>query len=203
MPYGMSRGARCDCQRSLDPHQTMMVPLVEKTTQPFVSFPSHAGLPLTEQPKLRFAVGTFDSWSQVREALRDLRARGLILDRFNCLALERLFPGKTIIAPDHEPVAVQTLQFPSSSERIACTSGPLANCLMERLASGAPNLKHALGLWLIPRHAAHFQDAVQEGRILLWIRVADADDERRAYQGLLAHSSNSVGVHDLALPGEQ
>src|SRR5262249_40361432 len=27
-----------------------------------------------------------------------------------------------------------------------------------------------------------------------------ADDERRAYQTLLAHSSNSVGVHDLIAP---
>ena len=181
----------------------MIVLLVEKTTEPFVNFPSHAGLPLAEQPKLRFAVGTFDSWSQVREALRDLRARGVVLDSFNCLALKRLFSGKTIMAPDHEPVAVEVLPFPSSSELIACTSGPLANCLMERLASGASNLRHALGLWLIPRHAAHFQDAVQAGRILLWIRVPDADDERRAYQTLLTHSSNSVGVHDLVLPGEQ
>jgi hypothetical protein len=158
---------------------------------------------LTEQPKLRFAVGTFDSWSQVREALRDLRARGLVLDSFNCLALKRLFSGKTIMAPDHEPMAVQPLPFPGSCELIACTSGPLANCLMERLASGAASLKQALGLWLIPRHAAHFQDAIKADRILLWIRVSDADDERRAYQSLLAHSSNSVGVHDLVLPGEQ
>ena len=194
---------RFDYRHNLDAHQTMMVPHVEKTTEPFVNFPSQAGLPLTEQPKLRFAVGTFDTWSQVREALRDLRARGFVLDSFNCIALKRLFSGKIIMAPDHESVAVQALPFPSSSELIACTSGPLANCLMERLASGAPSLKHALGLWLIPRHAAHFQAAVQAGGILLWIRVADADDERRAYQSLLAHSSNSVGVHDLVLPGEQ
>jgi hypothetical protein len=181
----------------------MMVLLVEKTTEPFVNFPYHAGLPLTEQPKLRFAVGTFESWSQVREALRDLRARGLVLDSFNCLALKRLFSGKTIMAPDREPVPVQALPFPGSSQLIACTSGPLANCLMDRLAAGASSLKHALGLWLISRHAAHFQDAVQAGSILLWIRVADADDERRAYHSLLAHSSDSVGVHDLVLPGEQ
>ena len=158
----------------------MMVLLVEKTTEPFVNFPSHAGLPLTEQPKLRFAVGTFDSWSQVREALRDLRVRGLVLDSFNCLGLKRLFSDKTIMAPNQEPVAVQVLPFPVSSEPIACTSGPLANGLMARLGAGAPSLKHAFGRWLIPRHAAHFQDAAQAGKILLWIRVADAYDERRA-----------------------
>jgi hypothetical protein len=48
---------------------------------------------LTEKPKLRFAVGTFDSWAQVRNALHDLRVRGLVLDSFNCVALERLFAG--------------------------------------------------------------------------------------------------------------
>jgi hypothetical protein len=41
------------------------------------------------------------------------------------------------------------------------------------------------------------------GGVLLWVRVADADDERLAYQCLLVHSSNCVGVHDLVLPGEQ
>jgi hypothetical protein len=158
---------------------------------------------LTEQPKLRFAVGTFDSWSQVRDALRDLRVRGLVLDSFNCLALTHLFSGRTILAPDQEPVAVQALPFSARSAAIACTSGPLASRLMERLAAGASSLRDALGLWLIARHAAHFEDAVQAGRILLWIRVADADDERLAYQCLLAHSSNSVGVHDLMVPGEQ
>jgi hypothetical protein len=95
------------------------------------------------------------------------------------------------------------LRFAESSEAIACTSGPLADSLLERIDSGAQSLKEALSRWLIPRHAAHFLDAVEAGRILFWIRVADADDERRACLSLLAHSSNSVGVHDLMLPGEQ
>lgn len=176
---------------------------MEKTAEAFLTFLTHTGPPLGEQHKLRFAVGTFDTWSQLRNALSDLRVRGLVLDSFNCLALKRLFSGKTIVAPDHEPVVVQAMPFPDNSELIACTSGPLANCLMERLSSGASSLKQALSLWLIPRHAAHFENAIQEGRILLWIRIADADDERRAYQSLLAHSSISVGVHDLVLPGEQ
>jgi hypothetical protein len=158
---------------------------------------------LTEQPKLRFVVGTFDNWPQVRDALRDLRTRGLVLDSFNCLALEHQFGGKIILAPDQEPVAVQTLPFAQSSEAMACTQGPLADRLMERIGSGARSLKDALGRWLIPRHAVHFQNAIEAGKILLWIRVTDADDERRANQSLLAHSSNSVGVHDLVLPGEQ
>jgi hypothetical protein len=151
---------------------------------------------------LRFAVGTFDSWEEVRDALDDLRSRGLVLDSFNCVALERLFADKTIMAPDRQPVGVEVLPFLESSKLIACTSGPLTLALMEKIRSGARCLKDALGHWLIPRHAAHFQGAVEAGKILLWIRVRDADEERHAYRTLLAHSSNSVGVHDLMLPGE-
>jgi hypothetical protein len=157
---------------------------------------------VTDQPKLRFAVGTFDSWPQLREALRELRARGLVLNSFNCLALQRLFVGKTIVAPDQEPVTIAALPFAEGSTLIACTRGPLANRLLDRIDSGARDLKDALSRWLLPRHAAHFEDAVQAGKILFWIRVGDAHEERRAYQTLLAHSSNSVGVHDLRLPGE-
>jgi hypothetical protein len=154
---------------------------------------------LARQTKLRFAVGTFDSWPQVREALRDARMRGLAFDGFNCLALERVFAGKTIMAPDQERVPIRLMPFPGDAEPVACTSGALADRLMLCLDAGAGSLKDALCHWLIPRHAACFESVVLAGKILLWIRVASDDDERRAYQCLLAQSSNSVGVHDLGV----
>ena len=126
---------------------------------------------------------------------RDARLRTLAFDRFNCLALERIFGDKNVAAPSL--VNIQTLAFSGNRYPICCTSGPLATCLAEQLGAGAQTLREALGYWLVPRHAAHFQKAIEEGKILLWIRLTDADEERRAYQGLLAHSSNSVGVHDL------
>jgi hypothetical protein len=178
-------------------------PSVQDTAEALLSIAPFPGFPVTEQPKLRFAVGTFDSWPQLREALRELRARGLVLDSFNCVALQRLFAGKTFIAPNQEPVGAEALPFAKGTALIAWTSGPLADCLRDRIESGARDLKDALSRWLLPRHAADFQDAVQAGKILFWIRVGDAHDERRTCQTLLAHSSNSVGVHDLMLPGER
>jgi hypothetical protein len=53
---------------------------------------------------------------------------------------------------------------------------------------------------MVPRHAAHFQEIVENGDIQLWIRLVNSEDERRACQGLLANSSKSVGVHDLVAP---
>jgi hypothetical protein len=155
---------------------------------------------LADWPNLRFAVGTFDSWQQLCDALYDLRFRGLVLDSFNCLAVRRVFAGGTIIAPSHEPVVIEELAFPDNGELLGCTSGPLADCLADRLGSGARSLKDALASWLLPRHAGHLQRAVEDGKILLWIRLVDAEDERRACQWLLATSSNSVGVHDLFAP---
>lgn len=103
-----------------------------------VSFPSHGGLSLAEQSKQRFAIGTFDGWPQVREGLREFRARGLVLDSFNCLALERLFSGKTILAPDHEFLAVRALPFPSSSELVALHIGSLG-----QLPDGAAGIRRS------------------------------------------------------------
>lgn len=58
-------------------------------------------------------------------------------------------------------------------------------------------MKVALTHWLIQRHAAQLQEAVEAGRIILWVQLFDNESERRAYRSLLARSSNSVGVHDL------
>ena len=161
------------------------------------------GDPLGDRPRLRFAVGAFHGWEQLGEVLRDVRIRGLVLDSFNCLALQRMFDGKAILAPNQKRVPVRVLPFADSPEPVACTAGPLADCLIDRINSGARSLGSALGHWLIARHAKHFEDAALAGKILFWIQIFDADDERGAYQSLLAHSSNSVGVHDLMLPNEQ
>jgi len=159
-------------------------------------------MPLAQESKLRFAVGTFDNWPQLREALLDARARALVLDSFNCLALRKVFKGKSILAPSRERVGVQALPFSNDSGEIACTSGPLADHLTDRFRSGASSLGEALEHSLVSRHAGHLVDAVRAGKITFWIRITNAYDELRAYQTLLANSSDSVGVHDLVPAGQ-
>ena len=145
---------------------------------------------------LRFAVGRFDDWLQLGNGLQDARSRGLSSDRFSHLALQRVFGGNAKDAPSQPPA----LNFPGNPEAMACTAGALADCLADSLQAGARTLKDALSEWDISRHAAKLQSAVEAGQILLWIRLTDAEDERRAYQTLLAHSSNAVCVHDLCPP---
>ena len=157
----------------------------------------NAGDALTEQPNLRLAVGSFDSQLQLRRGLDDLCRRGLSPDSFHSLALSRVFGGERLLTHSRTPVSVAELIFPDNRQPFGCTTGILYDCLLDRLGSDARSLKDALSQWLVPRHAAHFQEIVNKGKIQLWIRLTSAEDERNACQSLLANSSNSVGVHDL------
>jgi hypothetical protein len=150
-------------------------------------------------PKLRFAVGIFESWDKLRGGVRDLGMRGLVVDNVNCLGLLRVFARETTIAaaPWHQPLRIRQFAFPGNSGPIACTSGPLAEHLGHAAQSGAVSLREALATWLLPRHADYFQDRVEAGNIQLWIPIASTGDERHACQSLLALSSGAVGVHDL------
>ncbi len=69
---------------------------------------------------------------------------------------------------------------------------------MVRIEAGASSLQDALGRWLLPRHAARFQAAVEAGKLLLWVRLGSAEHERIVCQCLLASSSDPVGVHEFA-----
>jgi hypothetical protein len=177
----------------------MVAIFVAHTSKPHVpgSFPRAGGAagPLV----FRFAVGTFGSWTELHAALQDLRARGVAAYGMDCLALHRVLALAAATIPSDMITPIELLAFPENHEPIACTSGPLADCLAGRLSLGAISLKDALSHWLIPRHAASFQSAVESGKILQWVRLTDADEERRACQSLLASSSSSVGVHDLTL----
>jgi hypothetical protein len=81
---------------------------------------------------------------------------------------------------------------------VCCTAGLLADRLAERVNDGAASLQEALGLWLVSRHAARVQEAVEGGCLMLWIQLIDARDERRACTILLTHCLSAVEVHDLA-----
>jgi hypothetical protein len=150
---------------------------------------------VTDLPMLRFAIAAFDTWADVQKALQALNAGGKALNDVSYLAQHR------VLADAMTSNSRQTVHlFGGTDGGIGCSAGPVAERLAGRFASGATTIKAALGRWLIPRHAAHLQQALEEGKILLWVQLFDNDDERRAYQSLLATSSHSVGVHDLVGP---
>ena len=152
---------------------------------------------VTNSPTLRFAVAPFDTWDGVQTTLSDLAFGSSLTKNSHCLGLQRVLGDRPKMAVNYGPIPLHQLPFPGNAELIGCTSGPVADRLAWRLSLGAPTLKAALSHWLIPRHAAHLQEAVERGRIVLWLQLFGDDDERRAYRSLLARSSNAVGVHDL------
>ena len=152
---------------------------------------------MIDYPTSRFAVASFETWSSIHTTLQDLSSGGSKPSDLNCLGLHRVLAQGGGLTPAVPSLGLRELPFQKSAELIGCTFGPVADRLAWRLALGAPTLQSALAHWLIPRHAAHLQGAVENGRIILWVQLFDNDDERRAYHSLLARSSNSVGVHDL------
>jgi len=150
---------------------------------------------VSERLTLRFAVGIFDTWTDVQATVRDLTVGGMAENSFNCLGLHRVL-APLAARPDNR-MSLRDLPFSGDPELTSVTDGPLATCLAERSRMGAETLTAALGQWLIPRHAAQVQEAVSAGQVILWAQLFDNDDERRAYRSLLARSSNSVGVHDI------
>jgi hypothetical protein len=152
---------------------------------------------LIDRPStLRFAVATFDTGNELRDALQSLRQEGIRDDAFNCLCLEEMMADAALLAVS-PAAARRTLKFRDQLRPISCTAGPLADRLSARLRAEAPTLKAALGEWLIPRHAEQIQGDVDRGRIVLWVQLLNSEDEPRAYRSLLARSLTSVGVHDL------
>jgi hypothetical protein len=147
---------------------------------------------VTDHPTLRFAIAAFDTWPEAHSALHALSAGGKTLHNISYLAQQRVL-GDVLTRDGRRTVHL----FSGPGGGVGCSAGPVADRLSGTLAAGATTLEAALGRWLIARHAAHLRQAVEEGKILLWVQLFDNDDERHAYQSLLATSSNSVGVHDL------
>jgi hypothetical protein len=154
--------------------------------------------PVNERATLRFAVGIFDAWVDAQASIQDLDTAETTYSPFSFLGLHRVLAP--VAAREHSGMSLLDLPFPGNRELIAGTSGPVANGLAIRLTANADSLSSALGSWLIPRHAAHLEQAVVAGKIVLFVQLFDDDGERRACQSLLARSSNSVGVHDMVGP---
>ncbi|MFM9847944.1 MAG: hypothetical protein ACKVP3_12390 [Hyphomicrobiaceae bacterium] len=138
----------------------------------------------------RFAVAGFNSWLEAQKTVDELRDRSKPPGDISYLGLRMALEGLPALR-------LTDLSFPGNTARLACSAGHIADQLTARTTAGAPTLQAALCTWLIPRHAEQIQQTVDKGQIVVWVRLDDADDERRAYRALLAAGCGWVGVHDL------
>jgi hypothetical protein len=82
---------------------------------------------------------------------------------------------------------------------IVASGGTLAALVAgAALAGGAGGLIGSiLAKWVGDRHAHHLQEQMDRGGLLLWVRIREAEDEKRAVEILKKHSGSEVHVHAL------
>jgi hypothetical protein len=145
---------------------------------------------VTTPAPLRFAVAVFDTRVGAGKAAEELCSGSNPLCEISYLGLHNVL--------DWQPAQpLSKLPFAGNAGQIVCSTGPVEERLAARLHAGTPSLQAALTAWLIPRHAAQLQRAVDSGKIVLWVQLVDDADERLAYRTLMAAGCTSVGVHDL------
>jgi CheY-like chemotaxis protein len=83
------------------------------------------------------------------------------------------------------------LPFPSNAALIECTPGPVAG------SKGVRRLADALDLSAFPLLAKAIESEVELNRLLLWVPIDNAEDERKAGLTLLAQKPRSYQVHDF------
>jgi hypothetical protein len=82
---------------------------------------------------------------------------------------------------------------------IALAGGPITVIVLGAvLAGGAGGLVGTgLAKWVGHRRATYFQDQIDRGGLLLWVRTWDAHREQKAVEILGRHSASDVHVHEF------
>ena len=78
-------------------------------------------------------------------------------------------------------------------------TGPLSGRMAELAGTRELPIEGLLATWLPKRNADFLAGQLRAGRVLLWLQVDDAEEERQACSVLLDHSRQRVQVHDLPL----
>jgi hypothetical protein len=79
---------------------------------------------------------------------------------------------------------------------VVASAGVVAAAVTGTAIAGAL-IGTVLTRWLDKSHAEHLQEQLDHGGLLLWVRTADENAERRALHILTQHSAHDVHIHDL------
>jgi hypothetical protein len=174
------------------------------------------------EARAREAVGVFDDAAAFEAATRELLAAGFAEADLGLLASQAAVEAKL----GHRYERVEELEDEPRAPRLAfrerprgadeirvpgplahlpvviaggvlvASSGALAAALgVGALAGGL--IGTALGSWLDRRHALYLQEQLDRGGILLWVRTADPEAERKAMSILQRHSAHDIHIHGL------
>ena len=179
-----------------------------------------------EARTVREAVGAFNRPENLQSAIDDLLSSGFDRAELSLLASEHaveeklshryekvsaLADGPTVPRAAYvsteaieaaEGALIGVLMYVGATAAIGAivvSGGALAAAIAAAvLAGGAGGLIGSiLAKWVGDHHAQYLQEQMDHGGLLLWVRVWDAEDERRAVEILRKHSGGDVHVHAL------
>jgi len=177
----------------------------------------------TKKTKRREAVAVFDDVVAFERAVEELLAAGFDREALSMLAGEETVAKKLghryrrVEELEDDPEAPRTafVSLRELSERetavwnsvtilptliaagtVVATAGPLAAAIIGTAVTGAA-LATVLTHWMDDRHARWLQEQLERGGILLWVRVDDPEQERKAVEILGRHAAHDVHVHEI------
>ena len=175
---------------------------------------------------IREAVGVFNRPENLQDAIDELLSSGFHRAELSLLASEHAVEEKLghryekVNALEDDPTVPRAAYV--STEAIGGAEGALIGVLMyvgatamagaivvsggtlaaaiaaAALAGGAGGLIGSiLAKWVGDHHAHYLQEQMDHGGLLLWVRIWDAEDEKRAVEILGKHSERDAHVHAL------
>lgn len=83
------------------------------------------------------------------------------------------------------------------SDPVSTSAGVLADLLLQGGAGPGKSIGAVLRAWMPEKHSRFLEEQIGNGKLLLWVQIADPDHEAAVCRVLLEHSPYRVQVHDL------
>ena len=82
-------------------------------------------------------------------------------------------------------------------DAVRCSGTAVRGLLSSQTVAGAGNLREALLRWMLPVHVDRLTAYLAAGNLLIWIPIAEPEQECTVCLGLLRNSRNAVQIHDF------
>jgi hypothetical protein len=177
----------------------------------------------TDGGKVREAVAVFEDVSDLDAAVDELHAAGFGKDTISLLAghdaverklghmyerVEELeddpraprtaFISKKNLGEREDRVLGSLTILPTviAAGTVVASTGAVAAAIVGTALAGAL-VGTVFAHWMDRRYADWLQEQLDRGGILLWVRTATPDDERKALKILTQHSAHDIHIHEV------
>ena len=140
----------------------------------------------------RFAIGSLRDTSAFAR-IRD----GLTMDvsDIGVMGAFRHWP-KNFGTEGLKPDSLDELFF-LEGDAVRCSGTAVRGLLSSQTVAGAGNLREALLRWMLPAHVDRLTAYLAAGNLLIWIPIAEPEQECVVCLGLLRNSRNAVQIYDF------